>query len=160
MTYPQQPGAYDPNTSGYVDPVTGQPAYPPVDPISGQPAYAGSPQGYPGPAYPAPAYPGYPGYPVPPQRQTNGLAIAALVLGISGVATCGVSGLIGAILGHVARRQIRENGQQEGDGMALGGIISGWITFGLALVGVGVYIVFIAFIITAAANNPSTYSTY
>jgi hypothetical protein len=43
------------------------------------------------------------------------------------------------VLGHVARKQIRERGQQ-GDGMALAGIIVGWILTGLmvAFCGVGI----------------------
>ena len=63
------------------------------------------------------------------QRKTNGLAIGALVTGIAALplSFCyGVggilAGLVGAILGHVARRQIRERGE-DGGGMALAGII-------------------------------------
>ena len=74
-----------------------------------------------------------PPYPYPYQPRTNGLAIASLVCSVAGVATC-VSAPVGAILGHVARKQIRERGEA-GDGMALAGIIVGWILTGL-LVGV------------------------
>jgi hypothetical protein len=81
-----------------------------------------------GAAYPPP--PGYP-YPVVLTRPTNGLAIASLVCAVAGVATC-VSAPVGAILGHVARRQIRERGEN-GDGLALAGIIVGWILTGLLL---------------------------
>jgi hypothetical protein len=47
---------------------------------------------------------------------------------------CGYAAIIGAIMGHVARRQIRERGE-EGDGMALTGVIVGWIVFSLAILG-------------------------
>ncbi|MGE5827541.1 MAG: DUF4190 domain-containing protein [Micromonosporaceae bacterium] len=74
---------------------------------------------------PQPAY-GYgaPGYAAPP---TNSLAIASMIVAILGF------GPIGAIMGHVARRQIKERGEQ-GDGFALAGIIVGWITTGIWVV--------------------------
>jgi hypothetical protein len=46
----------------------------------------------------------------------------------------GLAGLVGAILGHVARRKIRRSGEA-GDGMALAGIIVGWIVFVLGVAG-------------------------
>ena len=67
------------------------------------------------------------------------MAIASLVVSIVGMVflICyGVGGLIapvGAILGHVARKQIRER-QESGDGMALAGVIVGWIGTGLGLI--------------------------
>jgi hypothetical protein len=57
---------------------------------------------------------------------TNGLAIASMIVAILGF------GPIGAIMGHIARNQIRERGEQ-GDGFALAGIIVGWVTTGLWL---------------------------
>ena len=39
-------------------------------------------------------------------------------------------GPVGAIMGHIARRQIQERGEQ-GDGFALAGIIVGWVTTGI-----------------------------
>ncbi|MDZ5620262.1 DUF4190 domain-containing protein [Nocardioides sp. HM23] len=82
--------------------------------------------------YGAPPSP-YGGYPVP--KQTNGLAIASLVVSIVSIAfCCGFPGVAGAIMGHVARKQIREQ-DQTGDGMALAGIIVGWASFGLAVIG-------------------------
>ena len=72
-------------------------------------------------------------YPYPYQPRTNGLAVASLVCSVAGVATC-VTAPVGAVLGHVARRQIRERGEA-GDGLALAGIIVGWVLTGvLALV--------------------------
>ncbi|HKS98479.1 MAG TPA: DUF4190 domain-containing protein [Rugosimonospora sp.] len=162
MSYPQQPGGWSDPTSGptYVDPSTGQPAYP-----TSPGAYPG-PGGYPGqggypPGYvpPQPGYAGYPGYAAPvmtPPQSTNGMAIASLVLSLVGLTTCGVTSLIGAILGHVARRQIRERGEG-GDGMALAGIISGWIIFALALLGGTAYVLFIVWAVRNANNLPSTY---
>src|SRR6266702_1158341 len=151
MSYPQQPGGWSDPTSGpsYVDPSTGQPAYP-----TSPGGYPSSPGGYPQqgqPMYgmPQPAYGGYPGYAAPPMvatPQTNGMAIASLVLSLTGLATCGLTSLVGAILGHVSRRQIRERGEG-GDGLALAGIISGWIIFALAAVGIGAYVVFFIWLV-------------
>jgi hypothetical protein len=68
-------------------------------------------------------------YGYPPAPRTNGLAVASLICSVAGVATC-VSAPVGAVLGHVARRQIRERGEA-GDGLALAGIIVGWVLTGL-----------------------------
>ncbi|GAA2623185.1 hypothetical protein GCM10010399_63040 [Dactylosporangium fulvum] len=53
-----------------------------------------------------------------------------MVVSIAGLLLCcgGVSGVVGVVLGHVARRQIRRTGQG-GAGMALAGILVGWIGF-------------------------------
>jgi hypothetical protein len=118
-----------------------QPAYPPA-------AY-GTPSGPPGYGYPPPyPGPGYPGY--PPPAPTNGLAIASLVCSLAGLAV-GISAPVGAILGHVARRQIRERGEQ-GDGMALAGIIVGWILTAGLIVCCGLYAGLIGFAFTQEGN--------
>lgn len=80
--------------------------------------------------YAPPPRPGPPQYGPPPTGQrTNALAIASLVLSLASVSVC-ISAPIGAILGHVARRQIAERGES-GDGMARAGIIIGWIVTAL-----------------------------
>jgi hypothetical protein len=79
--------------------------------------------------YPAPGQGGVPpgGMVVVQARPgTNGLAIASLVLGI-----VGGSGLA-IIFGHVARSQIRRTGQ-DGAGMALAGLILGYIALAVCL---------------------------
>jgi hypothetical protein len=54
------------------------------------------------------------------------LAIASLVLGI--VWLGGIGAILAVIFGHTARRQIREaQGAQSGDGLAVAGLILGWI---------------------------------
>ncbi|WP_117214493.1 DUF4190 domain-containing protein [Allorhizocola rhizosphaerae] len=70
---------------------------------------------------------------------TNGLATAAMVVSIIGVAgLCAWGPLsivvspVGAILGHMAKRKIRATGES-GDGMALTGIILGWVGLGLSI---------------------------
>ncbi|MEU5913235.1 DUF4190 domain-containing protein [Micromonospora sp. NPDC047527] len=141
---PTQPGPADP--------------YAPVDPYAGgqtppgQPAYPGQPMAYAPPGYP-PSYPGY-GYPAPPK--TNGLAIASLVLALVGVTSCGITSPIGAILGHVAQKQIRASGEG-GEGMAKAGIIVGWILTALMVLGIGAYIAIIIFAVTMDAASDSSY---
>lgn len=58
---------------------------------------------------------------------TNGLAIASLVLGIVWVYWIG--SILALVFGYVARRQIREN-HQNGSGMAMAGIVLGWVGVG------------------------------
>lgn len=166
MTYPQQPGGWpDQNWPSQ------QPYGDPSQPASGAPVSpTGYQAGYQQPGYQAgyPVTPGYPAYSyttpavVVPTQSTNGMAIASLVCSLAGLFTCGITSIIGAILGHVARRQIRERGEG-GDGLALAGIITGWIIFGLYLLGWGAYIIFIVFLVTAASTtpgfDPTPYST-
>jgi hypothetical protein len=67
---------------------------------------------------------------VPEDRKTNGLSIAALILGVLWLYWIG--SVLALLLGDVARGQIRRsNGAQGGDGMATAGIVLGWI--GLAV---------------------------
>lgn len=63
-------------------------------------------------------------------RSTNGLAVASLICGISQIFFWFASGIPAIVLGHIARRQIRRTGE-DGDGMAVAGLILGYI--GLAL---------------------------
>jgi hypothetical protein len=86
---------------------------------------------------------------------TNGMAVAAMVCGI--VQFCGLwfLGTIPAlVLGYMARKQIRQTGEQ-GDGMATAGIILGWVGVGLTIL----FVILIAVISTAVSHstivNPS-----
>ncbi|WP_329104700.1 DUF4190 domain-containing protein [Micromonospora sp. NBC_01699] len=124
------------------------------------PAAYQTPPGYPAPAgYPAPGYqPGY-GYPVAAPQ--NGMAVAALVvsivsvLGLCGYGLGGYLGIVGAILGHVAKRQIRERGES-GGGMATAGVIIGWITTAIAVIATIVIIIGIVYV----SQNPDEFATY
>jgi uncharacterized protein DUF4190 len=122
---PQQPDPY------------GQSAPPPAS----APQYPQQPGQYPPPGqYPQPGqqygqqYAGQPGYAAPAQgSNTNTMAIISLVLSLAGLATF-LSAPVGAILGHVAKKQIAERGEQ-GEGMAMAGIIIGWVVTGLYALG-------------------------
>ncbi|WP_234880671.1 DUF4190 domain-containing protein [Mycolicibacterium phocaicum] len=64
--------------------------------------------------------------------QTNGLAIAALILGLT-VAPLAIP------FGHIARSQIRASGER-GDGLALAGLVLGY----LSIASIGILLVFFA----------------
>jgi hypothetical protein len=77
---------------------------------------------------------------------TNGLAIAALILAISSfVALPLVGSIAGVVCGHIARGQIRRSREPvRGDGLALAGLVVGWVgivfyvlLIGLIAVGIG-----------------------
>jgi hypothetical protein len=65
--------------------------------------------------------------------RTNGLAIASLVLGVLFCTLVG--GILSVILGNLALGQIdRSYGAQKGRGLAIAGIVLGWI--GIALLAI------------------------
>jgi len=96
----------------------GDPPAPPP-PSYGPPSDYGPPPAYGQPGYGPPGYGPPPGYPPAYPRQTNTMAILALVLAF-------VFAPAGLVLGIMARKQIRQTGE-DGDGLALAGIIVGGI---------------------------------
>jgi hypothetical protein len=65
---------------------------------------------------------------------TNGFAIASLVLGIAQIFLCVIGGILALVFGYIARNQIDQSGgTQGGRGMAVAGIVLGWIGVGLAI---------------------------
>jgi hypothetical protein len=115
--------------------------------------YSGAPPPPPPPGYGSPPYAhpgvvpqGYPAYP-PAVQTTNGFSIASLVLGI--VWVFGLGAILAVVFGFVARKQIRESeGRQGGGGMALAGIILGFV----GIAGLILWIVFVAVVV----NNINT----
>ena len=92
--------------------------------------------GLPPPVYPPP-YPGYyqphPAYPPPRPAGTNSKAIAALVTSLAGLVCCGLPAIVGLILGLVAMRETKRNGQ-DGYGLAVAAVVvSTLIMVGYAL---------------------------
>ncbi|MDI1314525.1 DUF4190 domain-containing protein [Prosthecobacter sp.] len=73
----------------------------------------------------------------PPPQGTSGLAIASLVCGILVFLTVGLAGLPAVITGHLALSGIRKSGGALGGrGMAIAGLILGYLGFGLTLIAV------------------------
>lgn len=112
-------------------------------PACGQPVGAPTASPVPPPPPPPPAPPGY-SYapaiqpvggtrPVGSAVRTNGFAIASLVLGCVGIFTCGLGSVLAVIFGFIARSQIRQRGEQ-GNGMALAGIILGFVVIALFVI--------------------------
>ena len=121
----------------------------PPEEVSPQPGYPQA--GYPQAGYPPGGYqPG--GYQQPMAGwaggqdmvpRTNGLAIASLVCGIAQIIFGILTGIPAIILGHMARRQIRQTGEQ-GAGMALAGLILGYVGVALAVLAVILIIAVVA----------------
>jgi hypothetical protein len=136
---PQQPyGQYEPTPYGqdpYYAPGSGAPQYPPAG-HPYEPQFAPSPYGQ-------PQYGAY-----GPQTSTNGLAIASLVCSLAGLVTC-ISAPVGVVLGHVAKRQIRQTGEQ-GEGLANAGLVVGYI---VTVLGVLLVIGWVGIVIFAVSSG-------
>lgn len=125
----RHPGEQPPGQPGYGRPGFGPPAWDPAQypqPQYAQPQYAQPPYQQPPHGQQQWGQPGYgqapygPGYGAPPYgRPTNSLAILSLVLAF-------VFAPAGLITGIMARRQIKRT-HEDGDGLALAGIIVGGI---------------------------------
>ncbi|KAF1687717.1 hypothetical protein B1992_03430 [Pseudoxanthomonas broegbernensis] len=78
-------------------------------------------------------------------RQTSSLAITSLVSGILGWTLLPFLGtLVAIVTGHMARKEIRNSGGRlDGDGLAIGGLILGWLATALWVAGVLVVFLFL-----------------
>ncbi len=79
--------------------------------------------------------------------QTDGKAVASLICGILSVTLLGIlTGLPAIILGHISRSKIKKSmGKLKGEGMALAGLIMGYISVALT------FVVLVVLIIAAIA---------
>lgn len=151
MTYPPPSGTPDPYQPQQpygqqpTDPTT-QPGYPQPDPYTaaqpGSPAapYSGAPYGgtpYSGQPYPQ-QYPA-PGY--PQAIGTNIMAVLSLVFAF-------VFSPVGIVLGHIAKKQIKQTGEQ-GDGLATAGLV-------LSYIFTGVYVLACCGLIALGINNANS----
>ncbi len=133
------------------EPQTGQPAFSGYDtPPAGQPLYTA----YGGPLPPYGYYPPAYGQALP-APQTSSYAIASLVCSIASWFVIPFIGAIAAVvLGHVARHEIRQSyGRKGGSGLAVAGLVIGYIQIGLAILG-GIFLLWL--FIVLAANSSST----
>ncbi len=100
----------------------------------------------------------YVGYQHAPQIQpTNGMAVASMILGIVGIVggCLVIPSVLAIIFGHMARGQIRR-GQGSGDGMALAGLIMGYLWTALTVAVILLYVLFFVVLIGAAAASSSS----
>lgn len=82
--------------------------------------------------------------PAPMLKKDSTLAIISLVSGLLGWTVLPVVGAIAAIVtGHLAKKEIREsNNALSGDGMALAGLILGYVQIGILVLGILCLLVF------------------
>ena len=114
MTVPPEPPA-----------TPGPPATPTVPPVAATP----------------PPSPPYQYVAPPPGPKTNGLAIASLVCSLATFMFCGVGSILGIVFGHIARHQTKRSGDA-GAGMALAGVIIGYVTLALGVVAISAIAIF------------------
>ena len=88
------------------------------------------------------------GYAYTTAPKTNPLAIGSLVCSL---VSCGIGSIAAIVLGHMAKKQIRESGgTQTGDGLATAGLVLGYI--GVVL-GIGFLIFYIVVLATSEDLN-------
>lgn len=136
-----------PNLYTPVAPYAGQSAYTPQNPYAAHNPYvAQNPYPAPGPTGYAPAPQPVPTMPAPPVLmpyttagqayaygpRTNPLAIASLAVSLGAIIVGLLASIVGVVLGHIALRQIAQRGEA-GRGLALGGLITGYVLGGLSL---------------------------
>jgi hypothetical protein len=139
------------------DPYAPQPPTPPINPYAQTPPPSSTPPATPAYGQPYASTPPYPAQPsgspygyaaAPPQ---NSMALISMILSLVGL-VAGITAPVGAILGHIALKQIRQTGES-GEGMAKTGIIVGWIITGIGVLCCGVYAVVIAAGVGGAFNS-------
>lgn len=77
-------------------------------------------------------------------RQTSTLAIVSLIFGVLGWTLLPLVGSIVAIVtGHMARGEIRRDPERlQGDGLAVGGLILGYVALALAILAGLIFVLF------------------
>lgn len=137
-------------------------AYPVVQQYPEQP-YPGQQrpaQPYPGQQYPAPSYQcqhqgqayqnqAYPMQTYAPARPTSGLAVTSLITGIGGIVfswtfVALLASIAAVITGHMALKQTRNNPALAGRGMAIAGLITGYV--GVAIIVLMVVVAILSFL--------------
>lgn len=105
---------------------------------------------YPYAPYPAyPYYSPYP-YPVPVAPTTSGLAIASLVCGLLSLISFPYLAIAAVICGHLALGEIRSSGGfVEGRGIAITGLVLGYVLLGLGII---VFLLYIFLIFTISTQ--------
>ena len=108
---------------------------------------------------PAPSPPSPPSVPMTQSIPSSGLAIASLVLGICGLTILPLlASILAIIFGYMARRDIRQRPDEvSGEGMAMAGIVMGWIAVGLAVAGLLLFGGITACGICSAFGSAGTY---
>jgi len=95
--------------------------------------------------------------PNPTPRTTNILAIISFICGllglVGGLPSIGIINIAAIVMGHMARSQIRQNPNEDGAGMALAGLIMGYIGLLIMLAVVVIVMIFYGINFEAAVNE-------
>ncbi|GAA2125426.1 DUF4190 domain-containing protein [Actinomadura napierensis] len=127
-------------------------AQPPYDPYGYGSNDPYAPQPY---SQPAVQHHYYSGGGAPTGRGTNGMATASMVLGLVGFVSCGLTSVLAIIFGHVAQGQIKRT-HEEGSGMAIAGLILGYIV----TAGWVIFWIFYVWLWAIMFGSAATTSTY
>ena len=70
--------------------------------------------------------------------KTNTLALVSLISGVLGWFMAPViASIVAVVTGHMARKQIRQSGgREDGDGLAIGGLVLGYTSLVLGIIGI------------------------
>jgi hypothetical protein len=134
---PQHPAG-----GGYPPPPPAGGGYPPPPPY---PQYSYPPGQYPGGGYPPPPPQPYSGYIPPPIGPKNGLGIASLIIAIIGLATSAsvvlgiILGIVAVAIGFAARGRVKR-GEANNGGVAIAGIVLGFLAVVAGLVFIPIWI--------------------
>lgn len=94
----------------------------------------------------------------PPQSKTDPVAVCALVFGVLGLPVClPVFSIPAIVCGHIGRKRAKEETVPSANGgLALGGLIMGYVGFAVMLAIVLFYVGFIGFAIAAEGTGKGT----
>ncbi|MRG61277.1 DUF4190 domain-containing protein [Agromyces sp. CFH 90414] len=149
---PEQPDRGAAQTPGAAETPSAPPVSEPAAPAYGSAAPAAPAYGAPG--YGAPGY-GAPAYGAAAPAKTNTLAIVSLIASIAGIVIVYFIGsVVGVICGHIAINQIKKTGEQ-GRGMAIAGLIVGYVGIVLSIIGVILLIAFSAWLFATYPTTPT-----
>jgi len=91
--------------------------------------------------------------------KTNTMALVSLIAGILGLTLFPLLGSIAAVItGNIGRKEIAaSNGAETGDGLAMAGLIMGWIGVGLGVLGICVACLFFLLLPMGILQGIDTY---
>jgi hypothetical protein len=150
----------EPAPTATPDPTPADQPYAPFAPsASHAPGLALEPYPYPYPytyPYPAPGSGYYSPWLYAPAPQLSGWALTSMICGIiSMVILQPITAILAIIFGYMALREVkRSGGQVDGHGMAVAGIVMGYIGIGLTVLVIALYIVYFVFIISTLGPYP------
>jgi len=98
---------------------------------------------------------------VPSGPRTSTMAIISLIGSLTGISVLPILGsLAGIIFGHIAKSEIKKSGGTiGGNGMATAGLIIGYVTIGLGLCALCVFVI-LPFILALLGLGTSSYYNY